>query len=259
MQGNEVDFYAIVLQLVKDPAVLNTIGGIIITVGAAANKGVINFVKKIWGWATKKFKKPEGPVCHPVTLEYSRGGLQVLTLLENLRARLGCARVSILQFHNGHRFSLSDPVFKMSTTFEAIEKGFVPTSEYIRELLVANYINIVAPVLLIDNPVVVPGVFEVDRCVKDEKMAACQKAATPLHIMKINRDELAFCAFRTLMDNLGVEAAYTVLLTSPDNGPIGILLIQFNKLEGSKEQVQKATCEICSLKYTLQSLLYVPA
>lgn len=259
MQGNDYDFFSIVLQLVKDPAVLNTIGGIIIAVGAAANKSVTNFLSKVWRWWTKKFHRANVPVYHEVTTEYSRGGLQILTLLENLRAKLGCARVSILQFHNGHRFSLSDPVFKMSTTFEAIEKGFVPTSEYIRELLVANYINIVAPILLIDNPVVVPGVFEVDRCMKDEKLAACQKATTPLHIMKVKRDDLAFCAFRTLLDNLGVEAAYTVLLVSPDNGPIGILLIQFNKMEGSKEKVQKATCEICSVKHTLQNLLYVPS
>lgn len=259
MQDNDPGFYSSVLQLIKDPVVLNTLGGIIITAGAAANRSVINFFSKVWSWWTKKFHKTNGSGYHELTTEYSRGGLQILTLLENLRAQLGCARVSVLQFHNGHRFSLSDPVFKMSTTFEAIEKGFVPTSEYIRELLVANYINIIAPVLLIDNPVIVPGVFEVDKCVKDEKLAACQKATTPLHIMKIKRDDLAFCAFRTLLDNLGVEAAYTVLLTSNENGPIGIMLIQFNKLEGSKEKVQQATCAICSAKHTLQNLLYVPA
>ena len=129
MQGNESDFFSIVLQLVKDPAVLNTIGGIIIAVGAAANKSVTNFFSKVWHWGSKKFRKSNVPVYHEVTTEYSRGGLQILTLLVNLRANLGCARVSILQFHNGHRFSLIDPVFKMSTTFEAIEKGFVPTSE----------------------------------------------------------------------------------------------------------------------------------
>lgn len=257
----EVDFYTIVLQLATDPAVLNTLGGIILTVGAAANKTISGFLKKIFRWFSDKlgFYKVQPIICHGLTEEYTKAGLQIFNLLEKLRERLGCARVSILQFHNGHRFSLSDPVFKMSTTFEALEKGFVPTASYIRELLVANYINVVAPILLSDNPVVVPGIFEIDKCVKDERLAACQKAATPLHIMKIKRDDLSFCSFRALLDDLGVEAAYAVLLSSPDNGPIGILLIQFNKMDGSKEKVQQATCEICGVKYSLQNLLYTPA
>lgn len=258
MQSNDVDFYSLIIQWLKDPAVLSTIGGAFAAVGALINKGVMAIVKKIGKYIKSIFIR-KGPICHPIDEEYSRGGLELNRILEKLRLKLDCARVSIIQFHNGHKFSLSNPVFKLSATFEALSSGFVPTYNHVRELMVAPFINIVAPLILSNNPVNVPGVYEIDKCKKDSDFGSCQKSLLPLRILKINRDELAFCSFRTLMETLGVEAAYAVLLTSPDGGPIGLLLMQFYKREGSKEKVQTATCDICSTKHTIQNLLYVPA
>ena len=256
MQSNGVDFYSVVLQWLKDPAVLGTLGGALTAIGALIQKGTIALLKSIVKFVKSIFKKN---VHKPIDDEYSQAGLEINRILEKLRIKLDCARVNIIQFHNGHKFSLSNPVFKLSSTFEALSAGFVPTYTHIRELMVAPFINIVAPLILSNNPVAVPGVYEIDKCKKDSDFNSCQKSLLPLRILKINRDELAFCAFRTLMETLGVEAAYAILLTAPDGGPIGLLLMQFHKLEGSKEKVQLATCDICGAKHLIQDLLYVPA
>lgn len=257
MQGDDSSIYSILLQWAKDPAVLSALGGLITMIGTLINRWVIRTAKALWAWIVSIFKR--GYKTHPLTEEYAQGGLTINNILSTLREKLNCARVTIIQFHNGHRFSLSDPVFKLSSTFESVSAGFTTTSSVLREIMVAPFINIVAPCILTNNPVSVPGVYEVDKCTKDNKFDSCQKSVLPLRILKINREELAFCAFRTLMENLGIEAAYAVLLTSPEGGPIGIMLLQFHLLEGSKEKVQEATCTICGTKHTLQHLLYVPA
>lgn len=261
MQSNGSDFYYIILQWLKDPTVMSALGGVILAVGAFINKTIMAFFKSIWCWLKNLFKEKKVKVeimGHQLDPEYLATGMHIQRILDHLLIKLDCARISIVQFQNGHTFSLSNPVFKMSTTFEACSAGFASTDHRIKESMVAPYINVIAPSILVNNPVSVPGVYEVDKCTKDDKFNSCTKSLLPLRILKINRDELAFCAFRTLLDITGVEAAYTVLLSAPDNnnGPIGILLIQFHEIEGSKEKIQEATCDICAVKHTLQNLLY---
>lgn len=266
MQTSNIDIYKILAQLLQDPAVLGGLGSGVLSVGLYLSNGAKAVIKSIFTGIVNAFKerknnkKEEGKgKDHTPPIGYSRNGLEIHKVLENLRAKLDCSRVSILQFHNGHHFSLSDPVFKMSTTFEAIAPGFVPSSTEFRELLVANHINVVAPILLPNNPVAVPGVTEVDTCLKDKQLDACQRSLVPLRIVKVKRDDIAFGAFRTVMDRLGIEAAYAVVLLSPIREPFGLLLIQFHDLNGSRNTIQTSTCDICVAKHTIEALLYTPA
>lgn len=267
-EETEFALYKALLQVLCEPTLLTALGTAIVAFGAYFNKTVKivlrNIFKGLYHALSDKEEKPKEPdstepaaqpanTPHALTPEFTKDASRIQNLLEELQGIMECSRVSILQFHNGVRFSLSNPVFRFSTSFEAISAGFAPSSPKTRDMLVSLNMTLINP-LMLTVPITIPGIKEEAFCKKNTE--GCALAEVALRLVSYTRDDLKPGPVRLLMEELGMEKMYATLLSVPDKGPIGILTLQYHDMEGSDEIVAKNICEICRIKQYIQSLLY---
>lgn len=258
----ELTLYKAVLETLCQPEALTALGTAVFGLGAYFNKRVKKLIKGVIT-ALYKFavggeeKEQEGSAGEPhvLTAQFSQDTTRIQDYLEELQDRLDCARVSILQFHNGARFSLSNPVFKCSTSFEAISEGFAPSSPMMREMLVSIYTTFISPLMLSTAPPL-PGVKEEPLCKNPN--GGCPIVDVPLRIISYRRDDLRPGPLRIVMHDLGMEKMYAILLSVPDKGPVGVLTIQYHDETDADKMMTENACELCKTKQYIQSILYRP-
>lgn len=268
-EETEFALYKALLQVLCEPTLLTTVGTALVAIGAYFSKSVKIVLRNIFKGLyrmlgggelkdpdklddKKTEEKPAGSP-HAVTPEFVQDASRIQNQLDELQGILDCSRVSILQFHNGVRFSMSNPVFRFSTSFEAISAGFAASSPKTRDMLVSINMTLVNP-LMLTVPITIPGIKEEAFCKKNTE--GCALVEVALRLVSYTRDDLKPGPVRLLMEELGMEKMYATLLSVPDKGPIGILTLQYHEMEGSDEIVAKNICEICRIKQYIQSLLY---
>lgn len=274
MQASNDVWQRFILEVLNNGELLNSIGGVFLLIGAYLSDGFMKIVKslckKILGKLEEKepevkeeekeVEEAEDKSKHSITPGYSADTVMISTRLVELRQVLECDRISILQFHNGSCFSLSNPMFKLTSTYEALNRGFASASNTLKELLVSNYSDFVSPLLLEHQPINIQGVEEVDLCKRDTDPSKCTLANQAIRIIEYYQYDLAFSAFRFIMEDLGASLFYAILLKTPKEGyPLGILLLQYRDEDDARKHVQEHTCELCAIKHALQTILYKPS
>lgn len=261
----EYAIYKAVLEVLCKPEAITALGGGILAAFAYFNKRVKTMLKRIItalykfiiGNENKEEDKKgltDGEP-HVLTEQFSHDTDRIQRYLDDLQDMLECSRVSILQFHNGARFSLSNPVFKCSTSFESISAGFAPSAPIMKDMLVSIYTTLINPLMLTPAPQL-PGVKEEKLCKKPTE--GCELADIALRIISYTRDDLRPGPVRMAMHELGMEKMFAILLSVPEKGPVGILTIQYHMEEEADKLMQTNVCEICKIQKYVQSILYQP-
>jgi hypothetical protein len=90
----------------------------------------------------------------------------IVDYLVELRVTLSASRCYVMQFHNGQVFTSQDPVYRMSCTQEATDRGLAPVQPELQNILVHQVWQEIAP--LFGNNTDLPGV----ECVHKEDLPA---------------------------------------------------------------------------------------
>ena len=69
----------------------------------------------------------------------------IVDYLVELRVDLHAARCYVMQFHNGQVFTSQDPVYRMSCTQEAVDRGLAPIQPELQDILIHQVWQEVAP------------------------------------------------------------------------------------------------------------------
>lgn len=72
---------------------------------------------------------------------------EIYTALVELRALTDADRAYVIQFHNGHEFLLSNPVWKLTCTHEVVRSGVTYEASNIQNLLVSRVTEIIGPII----------------------------------------------------------------------------------------------------------------
>lgn len=257
--------YKVLLHILNEPAVLTAVGGLILAIGSYFNHTVKGMIKRtiraIDNYANGPTVSPQdgkqGDKIHdPLTEKMSEQFERIVGQLEELLDTLQCSRVSILQFHNGTRFSLSNPVFKFSTSYEAVAQGFAPSAPRTRELMVSLNTTFINPLMMSAAPAPAGVKRETDFCKQDNK--DCPLVDEGLKIISYTQKTLRPGQVRLAMEELGISKMYATLLVVQDKGPVGILLMQYHNDYEADELMRKNICDVCKVKHYLQALLYCP-
>lgn len=173
---------------------------------------------------------------------------QLRTELAVLRTFLEAARISVYQFHNGDRFTLSDPIFKVTCSHENVRRGVVPDSGRIKYVLVSTIMSFIAP--LMGKPIKTPGVSHFDTGDKGVEMC------------KYDIASMDYDAYHHHMENLGTKTVYAALLKAHDKkSPLGILVIQYIHSDESesdeliRKNITHIRQRICQIEYLLDEEL----
>lgn len=150
------------------------------------------------------------------------------------------ARVSVWQFHNGEVFTLSKPVFKIRSSFEYDRPGTTPDYTVINDVLVTQCLPLVGP--LIDSAYNKTEGVSVVPVNTDELPDGDEH-----RIVKLDLHDLSYGAFRYMMDSLGTETVYAVLLLTAAKEAFGVITIQFIGSDDPEVSFEPNATKICPL------------
>lgn len=255
MDGSSSTIYQLILEILNSPEVLNVLGGLFISIGTVAYSIIQKPLEKLKKWLIGVFDTAN---THVLTEDYTTSAMEIDSIISDLMDKLNCARVGIIQFHNGSFFTLSNPIFKMSLVYEALANGFAPAARYIRDVLVSTMITFVGPMMMERAEVTPSGVKNVRTCKKWDDPSSCPLSKYPLRILKFTKEELPFGPFRCTLELIGIEVLYAVLLKVDETKPLGILTIQYHDAKIADTNVEAKLCDICAATHNIQELLHRP-
>lgn len=247
--------YKAVLSVLCEPTAITAIGGVLLAFGSGLFRGMKKVLKHVLGWLYKSVggeeevreKEP-----HQLTLKQVRVNNEITTLLEQLCVKLDCARVCVLQYHNGENFSLSNPMFKISTTYEATAPGFAEVAPLLTNVPIST-IPVFTSALLSSQFIPMAGVKEEKFCPKG---GVCELRDTPIRLVSFTRDTLKLGRIRLSLEKCGVEKMFACSLATPTGGLLGALVIQYHDITHADENVRENVCEICKMQQYLQTILW---
>ena len=141
-------------------------------------------------------------------------------LVVTLRSQINSDRVSIFQFENGSRFSLSNPTWKITQTYESVSDGRMYFSETIKREPVTQLLEMVIPLF---NPSEdYPGVDKIKVKVNDFQENT---------VFVLSEDKLPNCKYRYELLRRGSKISYLVPLRNDSGKLFGIcsLAYTYNK------------------------------
>lgn len=252
------------LNVLQEPAIVTSVGGIVTAIGAAMNNTVKTILRGVLTKLTPKEeetkeepnkeepKKEEGHVMPPT---YNAAAYRIHEIVLRLNTKLHCSRVSVLQFHNGSNFSTSAPMYKMTCTYESCANGIESVTGKMKDLMVSNYINLVGP-LVWNRPVVnIQGVEEIDNCKLDSNPSSCSLTTSAFKIYSLDQDELPYGPLRNMMFSIGASVIYAASLRSVSGVPVGLILFQYVLKADSRSIIVDNTCDICAAVHTISGIL----
>lgn len=165
-----------------------------------------------------------GQTIHVISENDLKSQKSIQDNMAELRGIFGADRVTFWQFHNGTSFSMANPQFKASTSYESCDNSAEVESTHMDGVLVSTLTQVVCPVYgSCDDSK--PYVTEVDVQLKK------------VHTHKVYRfdvDTMDTCVFTNLMKESGIKTVYATAVADTDNNPLGILTVQFSNHTGDK-------------------------
>lgn len=236
------------LTQLKDPGVLNAIGGLMIAGGAIFKDKFVTWSKNFIDKRRKKHKI-EQMAKHAIPEDFATKGKQVNKILSDLRTALDCSRVAILQFRNGALFTLSQPIFRVYGSYESIRNGVVPSSDYFQEKIGTNLMELLGPLL---NPTIQEdGVTHIP--ISCDKKLTCTRATCP-RLVRFETEKMAYCLIKFMLEAAGVRVMYATPLMS-GNSYIGAMVMHYLVNSDSEELIDQHKSEICKAAGYINTLL----
>lgn len=214
-----------ILKVLEDPGVQQVIAGIVATTVALCFSKVRSVVastlykgRKAAAWFIQPEDSYNAPgKIHNITQSALNSMIFIQHELTALQVVSEASRAAVWQFHNGERFLLANPMFKVKSAHESCRNGIMYNSRVMDSVLVSNVLDLVAPVMG-DNR-------KVEGCstVKQAKDA-------PQHKHKLFRfdiDSMQTSNFKSMMTTLGVETMFVTILSDAADNPIGMLVVQY--------------------------------
>lgn len=207
-------------------------GSIGASVVACCFKRVRDAIKK----APSKVAEAFRPAPHAITEEDNLQFGIIQQELTEIRLITGAARVAIWQFHNGERFTMSNPVFKFRSTFEILREGVAPDITVADDVLVTKCQNVIGPILDVKSKS--NGVTDVTP--KADKA----NTVVPCRVVKIDYKTLDYGWFKYFMDQNGNDRVYAMLLRTVSGHNMGIMTIQFINIDAQEGMLDEKLMKV---------------
>lgn len=121
-------------------------------VGLAVGAIFLLYVERLRLWAINWWKNRSlNPVARAVLTCRA-----IVDYLVELRVNTCAARCYVMQFHNGQVFTSQDPVYRMSCTQEAVDRGLAPVQPALQNIIVHQLWQELAP--LFGQEIDLPGI-----------------------------------------------------------------------------------------------------
>lgn len=243
-------FWQGLLKLLADPAVLSSIGSILIAIGAMCSSKVKAKIVKWLDSIRKGIKDLHTPQQHLIGVDYCVTSMKIYEALNNIRTTLDCSRAAVLQFRNGTLFTLSAPMFRVYCSYEVLRPGVAPSCKEFSERIGTTILEFLGP--LLSKQIKIAGVQEVEFCKLAE--TCCPRTHSNLNILKFETDEMPYCEFQCMLKASGIRVLYAVLLKSGNN-PIGVLTLHYLVEHDADKLIKPHACKVCETAYTVQTQL----
>lgn len=144
------------------------------------------------------------------------GHREIISLLQDLRAKTQAFRVCVYQFHNGVQFFRANHVWKLSMSHEVAHPGVSPINwKESNDLPIVAVMELAGPMIDDDTP---------DRGVRLLDAAGHRAAHYDVNNMPV-------CVVQALANTVGVSHVYGVnLVDTVSHDTIGLLAVQFDAL-----------------------------
>lgn len=125
------------------------------TIGLSVGAILLLYAERLRTWLTHWIKnRGLNPVARAILTCRA-----IVDYLVELRVTLCASRCYVMQFHNGQVFTSQDPVYRMSCTQEAVDRGLAPVQPELQSILVHQVWQEIAP--LFGQTTGLPGVERV--------------------------------------------------------------------------------------------------
>lgn len=133
-----------------------------------------------------------------------------------LRDNLHADRVAIFQFENGSRFSLSNPTWKITQTYQSVAEGRAYVVDYLKQEPVTSFIEMIIPMFDLSKDY--QGFSKISiKSANKQRVAVC-----------VNASELPNCRYRYELIKHGVKCDYLFPLKNSEGKMFGICSVNFS-------------------------------
>lgn len=146
-------------------------------------------------------------------------------------------RISVCQFHNGESFSVHNPIFKFTCSYEFLTPGVKPAASVVQRLIVSHYMDLIGP--LYSDDFLRNGAEHYDTTDK------CDECDEIPRMIRYEASNMTYNQTRYLFEGLGVDVMYSVPLFDTKGKLMGVINFQYlNALSDSFEDVDlKDLCD----------------
>lgn len=200
---------------------------------------LMTFLKPIRLWIFRTFtvQMSRATGFKQLTNTYASLYRDVNVELIELRSKLNSSRVEIFQFENGSRFSLSNPVWKITQSYEVVAHGIQYCADCIQRVQVSHLLELVEPFFF--DEVKTPGID----LVKDSE--DCK-------IAKYDVDKIPPCRLKYEKINRGVEIFYESSLKDKNGAIFGLITVGYSyKKNLSELELQKLQDSVSRIQVML--------
>lgn len=174
----------------------------------------------------------------------------IYTALIELRALADADRAYIIQFHNGHEFLLSDPVWKCSCTHEVVRPGVTYESVNIQDMLVSRMSDLVEPI--ISGQRAISGMAMGMHCSSCPYRPECER--THKYLVVIQVEDMASGYTKFFLQRQNIKTVVMAGLTSK-HGPFGIVGIDITSSPVSDPaRIDSLSAQICQTTESIRFL-----
>lgn len=167
---------------------------------------------------------------------------EIARLVASNRAKMIASRAYVLRFHDGSAFSTNAPVWKVSLTHESTDSAIVSIAEKTKDILIANVIQIVAPVF--DKNDLAEGIRMMN-----------QDGDSTHGVFRVDTDSVTATAMRGFLLSRGIKHMLYAPIVSLDGKPVALFCVDYAAETPEFITDEYATKELLDAASILSSLM----
>jgi len=154
--------------------------------------------------------------------EFIKQNRDIYTDIVEMRALTDSDRAYVVQFHNGHEFLLSNPVWMLTNTHEVVRPGVTYEASNVQNILVSRVAELIEPVISGDFDG--PGIHLSPLCSHCPFLTRCKKDRKFLSVVQV--DELPVGFSRYFLENQNVKTIVQCGMSNK-HGAFGFVGVDF--------------------------------
>ena len=169
--------------------------------------------------------------------EFVKQNKEIYTAIVEMRALVDADRGYVIQFHNGHEFLLSNPVWKLTNTHEVVRPGITYEASNIQSVLASRVSELIEPILLGDFSG--DGVFHGSKCETCKFASRCDSGKKWVAVVQVDELPAGFSKF--FLENQNIKTVIECGMANK-HGAFGLVGVDFC---GQPITDEKQLAEIC--------------